>query len=74
LQFDPIGKAKYDTLSCDIVQRRSSQRRDQLRHIGCAGGQRSEIRIGEAHFTAPEPSSIADQRGGAAVSKPIRMQ
>ena len=74
LQFDPIGKAKYDTLSCDIVKAQLAKAGINYSTIAAPAGSVAEIRIGDAHFTAPEPSALPDHAARTAAIKAYQDQ
>ncbi|HWA01565.1 MAG TPA: MFS transporter [Caulobacterales bacterium] len=64
LQFDPVGKAKFDTLSCDIAASYLAKAGINYNTVATPGAVAS-VHIGEAVFTAPEPAQLptADRAG-----------
>ena len=59
MQFDPIGKAKFDTLSCDIAKALLARAGINYNTVATPGAIAS-IHIGDAVLTAPEPGQIGN--------------
>ncbi len=72
-QFDPVGKAKFDTLSCDIAKSYLAKAGINYETIATPGAVAS-IHVGDAIFTAPEPSQIADAHARADAIKAFQDQ
>ena len=69
LQFDPIGRAKFDTLSCDVAKSLLAKAGVNYRSVASTPGRAAEIDIGGAVFVAPEPAQIADRAERTAAIK-----
>jgi MFS family permease len=69
LQFDPIGRAKFDSRSCDIAKSLLARAGVNYDTVQAPAGAVAEIRIGEARFAAPEPPGIADSSARAPAIK-----
>ncbi len=54
-QFDPVGKKKFDTRSCDIAKSFLARAGVSYRNEPAAPGEAASIRVGEAVITAPDP-------------------
>jgi MFS family permease len=67
LQFDPVGRNKFDTLSCDIVK-------DHLARAGVgyttvdAPGAIASVQVGSKTLTAPEPATIDAAQRAASIA------
>jgi MFS family permease len=69
LQFDLIGRAKFDSRSCDIAKSLLARAGVNYDTVRAPAGAVAEIRIGEARFAAPEPSAIAEPSARAPAIK-----
>ncbi|MEX0645474.1 MAG: MFS transporter [Parvularculaceae bacterium] len=58
LQFDPVGRNKFDTKSCDIAKSFLSRAGISYRNEKLPAGAVAEIRIGHRVITAPNPRAL----------------
>jgi hypothetical protein len=58
LQFDPIGKNKFDTKSCDIAKSYLAKSGINYERVAAPLGTIATIKIGEESFTAPDPNQV----------------
>ena len=58
LQFDPIGRTKFDEKSCDIVKSHLSKAGVSYRTETAPAGSIATIAVGERTITAPDPAQI----------------
>ena len=66
LQFDPIGRNRFDQTSCDIAKSFLARAGVSYANVAARDGTTSQLRIGNVVITAPEPSELpADARAGA---------
>lgn len=65
-QFDPVGKNKFDSNSCDIAKAFLAKSGVSYANVAAPAGTLAEISIGDQHFTAPDPKALsADDRKAA---------
>jgi len=67
-QFDPIGKNKFDSTSCDIAKSFLAKAGVSYQRIDAPPGTIAQIRSGSATFTAPDPTVITGQERKAAIA------
>jgi MFS family permease len=67
-QFDPIGKNKFDSTSCDIAKSFLAKAGVSYQRIDAPPGTIAQIRSGSATFTAPDPAVITGQERKAAIA------
>ncbi|WP_017664250.1 MFS transporter [Porphyrobacter sp. AAP82] len=66
VQFDPIGKNKFDARSCDIAKSFLAKSAVSYTNVDAAAGAIAVVRVGNATFTAPDPAKVTgDQRKAA---------
>jgi hypothetical protein len=66
LQFDPIGKEKFDRRSCDIAKSLLAKAGVNYANVEARAGQPTELRIGRTAIAVPVPQAIpAAQRASA---------
>ena len=58
LQFDPIGKEKFDRRSCDIAKSLLAKAGVNYANVEARAGQATELRIGGTAIAVPEPQAI----------------
>ena len=73
LQLDLVGKAKYNTLSCDIAESMLAKAGVNYSTVATPGAV-AVVHIGDAAFTAPEPAQIPDAAARAAAIKAFEDQ
>ena len=57
-QFDPIGKNKFDSTSCDIAKSFLAKAGVSYQRIDAPAGTVAQIRSGSTTFTAPDPRVV----------------
>ncbi len=67
LQFDPIGKNKFDSTSCDIAKSFLAKSGISYRNIE-APGSLAEVHIGTATLTAPDPRVVTGKERKDAIA------
>jgi predicted MFS family arabinose efflux permease len=67
-QFDPIGKNKFDSTSCDIAKSFLAKAGVSYQRIDAPAGTVAQIRGGSATFTAPDPRVITGQERKTAIA------
>ncbi len=61
LQFDPVGKNKFDTTSCDIVKNTLAKTGINYNKVDAAPGTIAAITIGSVTIVAPNPAKLAGE-------------
>jgi hypothetical protein len=69
LQFDPIGKEKFDRRSCDIAKSMLAKAGVNYSNVEAAARQPTELRIGQTAIAVPEPQAIAAPLRAAAITQ-----
>mgnify|MGYP001383639913 CR=1 FL=1 len=67
-QFDPLGRATFDRLSCDIAKSYLTRAGITFANESLQGGTTAEIRVGERVVQVPEPGALGDAERAAAVA------
>ncbi len=67
LQFDPIGKNKFDSKSCDIAKSYLAKNAISYTVIDAPAGTIASVKIGDKIITAPDPSKVTGDDKGAAI-------
>lgn len=67
-QFDPVGKNKFDTKSCDIAKAFLAKAGVSYTNIEAAAGTLATIKIGAESFTAPDPAKVTGDARKAAIT------
>ncbi|MCU0729639.1 MAG: MFS transporter [Sphingopyxis sp.] len=68
LQFDPIGKNKFDARSCDIAKSFLARGGIGYERVSAPAGTIASIRIGNEVLTAPDPSQVTGEARAAAIT------
>ncbi len=68
LQFDPIGKNKFDAKSCDIAKSFLAKRGVSYTNVEAPAGTVAQIRIGGQVFAAPNPATVTGDDKKAAIT------
>jgi len=68
-QFDPIGKNKFDSTSCDIAKSYLAKAGVSYSRIDAPSGAVAEIRSGSTTLTAPDPRVLTGKDRKDAISK-----
>ncbi len=67
-QFDPIGKNKFDSTSCDIAKSFLAKAGVSYKRIDAPAGTVAEIRTGTSTLTAPDPALTTGKERAAAIA------
>ncbi len=67
-QFDPIGKNKFDSTSCDIAKSFLAKAGVSYQRVDAPSGQIAEIKSGATTFTAPDPRAVTGAERKAAIA------
>ncbi|MFN3228292.1 MAG: MFS transporter [Asticcacaulis sp.] len=67
-QFDPVGKNKFDSKSCDIAKSYLAKGGISYSQVAAPAGTVAQIRIGSETFTAPDPNTVSGAERKAAIS------
>jgi MFS family permease len=68
-QFDPIGKNKFESTSCDIAKSFLAKAGVSYTRIDAPSGTVAEIRSGATVLTAPDPRSVSGKDRKDAIAK-----
>jgi MFS family permease len=68
-QFDPIGKNKFDTTSCDIAKSYLAKAGVSYQRVDAPAGSVAEIRSGTTTLTAPDPRVVTGKDRKDAITK-----
>jgi MFS family permease len=68
-QFDPIGKNKFDSTSCDIAKSFLAKAAVSYNRIDAPSGTVAEIRSGTTTLTAPDPKTVTGKDRKDAIAK-----
>jgi MFS family permease len=68
-QFDPIGKNKFDSTSCDIAKSFLAKAGVSYARIDAPSGSVAQIRSGSNTLTAPDPRSVTGKERKDAIAK-----
>lgn len=68
VQFDPIGKNKFDTKSCDIAKSFLAKGAISYTNVEAQPGSLAQVTIGSATFAAPDPAQLTGDDRKAAIS------
>jgi MFS family permease len=58
-QFDPVGRNRFDTTSCDIAKAFLASAGVSYDNDAAAPGALAEIRIGDRSYVAPDPDAVS---------------
>jgi MFS family permease len=67
-QFDPIGKNRFDTSSCDIAKTYLAKASASYNNQEAPVGSAAIVKIGTASFTAPDGATLASADKAAAIA------
>ena len=67
-QFDPIGKNKFDSTSCDIAKSFLAKAGVSYRRVDAPAGTVAQIRSGQTTLTAPDPKVVTGADRKAAIA------
>jgi MFS family permease len=67
-QFDPVGKNKFDTRSCDIAKSYMAKTGISYKNVTAAPGTVATVKVGDKSFTAPDPALVSGADRKAAIT------
>ena len=67
VQFDPIGKNKFDSKSCDIAKSFLAKNAINYSVVEAAAGTVASVKIGEAVVAVPDPTKVMGDDKAAAI-------
>ena len=68
VQFDPIGKNKFDAKSCDIAKSFLAKSGVSYSKVEAEAGAIAQITVGTQTFIAPDPATLSDEARKAAIT------
>lgn len=68
LQFDPVGKQKFDTKSCDIAKSYLTRAGVSYKNAEAPADAVASVFIGDFEVTAPDPKSLSPAEKAAAIA------
>jgi MFS family permease len=68
VQFDPIGKNKFDRSGCDIAKSLLAKAGVSYSNRAAPAGSPAQLRIGPAAIALPEPAALSPDAGKAAIA------
>lgn len=69
LQFDPVGKNKFDAKSCDIAKSTLAKAGVSYKNVDAPAGSIATVTIGSATLVAPDPAKVTGKERDAAIKK-----
>ncbi|PZQ21800.1 MAG: MFS transporter [Sphingopyxis macrogoltabida] len=68
LQFDPVGKNRFDSKSCDIAKAFLAKNAIGYTTVAAPAGSVAVVHVGDASFTAPDPATVTGEDRAAAIT------
>jgi MFS family permease len=68
IQFDPVGKNKFDSTSCDIAKSFLAKAGVSYQRVDAPPGTVAQIRTGETTITAPDPRAVTGAERKTAIA------
>ncbi len=68
VQFDPVGRNKFDSRSCDIAKSYLARNGISYTRVEAPAGTIASISIGERVITAPDPRTVTGEERAAAIT------
>lgn len=68
VQFDPIGRNKFDATSCDIAKSFLAKSGISYSEVAASAGALAQIKVGEATFAAPDPAEVDGEERKVAIT------
>jgi hypothetical protein len=68
IQFDPVGKNKFDSTSCDIAKSFLAKAGVSYQRVDAPPGTVAQIRAGETTITAPDPRAVTGAQRKTAIA------
>jgi MFS family permease len=69
VQFDPVGKNKFDSTSCDIAKSFLAKAGVSYQRVDASPGSVAQIKAGETTLTAPDPRRLTGADRKAAIAE-----
>jgi MFS family permease len=69
VQFDPVGKNKFDSTSCDIAKSFLAKAGVSYQRVEASPGSVAQIKAGETTLTAPDPRRLTGADRKAAIAE-----
>ena len=69
VQFDPVGKNKFDTTSCDIAKSFLAKAGVSYQRVDAPPGSIAQVKAGETTLTAPDPRQVTGAARKAAIAE-----
>jgi len=69
VQFDPVGKNKFDQTSCDIAKAFIAKQGVSYSNVEASAGIIASVRIGDLLITAPDPGTVSGADRKAAITR-----
>jgi MFS family permease len=69
VQFDPVGKNKFDSTSCDIAKSFLAKAGVSYQRVDGPAGSVAQIKAGETTLTAPDPRQLTGAERKAAIAE-----
>jgi MFS family permease len=69
VQFDPVGKNKFDSTSCDIAKSFLAKAGVSYQRVDAPPGGIAQIKAGETTLTAPDPRQLTGAERKAAIAE-----
>ncbi|WP_033920913.1 MFS transporter [Sphingomonas sp. 37zxx] len=67
-QFDPVGRNKFDSTSCDIAKAYLAKNGLDYNNVEAPAGTVAQVRIGDAVFASPNPAMVSGPERSAAIT------
>ena len=67
-QFDPVGRNRFDSRSCDIAKAWLSRAGVSYETVAAEAGAPAEVRIGDAVVVAPDPAVVTGEQRADAIT------
>jgi hypothetical protein len=68
VQFDPIGRNKFDGTSCDIAKAWLAKNGIDYRNVAAPAGTIATVQVGGTTLTAPDPAAVQGEARTVAIS------
>jgi MFS family permease len=68
VQFDPIGKNKFDSKSCDIAKSFLAKNGISYTQVAAESGAIAQVTIGGERLPAPDPATVSGEERAAAIT------
>lgn len=68
VQFDPIGRNKFDSTSCDIAKAWLAKNGIDYRNVDAAAGTVASVQVGGSTLVAPDPANVTGEARAAAIT------